>query len=347
MFDTPLPTAHDTLSDNLVGTDPTNIIPERKRSRRRFVKTKTLRIPRPPNAFILYRNSKQKEVKANYEDLTNSQVSKIVSMLWWKEPEEVKLKWEKMADREKLRHIEENPDYVYERKRKSDTGKTNGKRKQTCTTAIKTTNDGNTHVKKDALTVSPSAKRRSRNNKSRSNNNNNNSNSNNNDAEQVDPQLVAIADTMFAASHNPSPNKQNNQHVNTETHSVSLSSFVPDTMPSSSTISNSLLTPPIVPSSPPTSLLPQTLMSVTFPPYTYSPMSPFFLSSAYSPIPMSAYQASLQQEPSQSFFNTVSTASPAGAFYVNANSFYEHISATVADNVNGIMNYNNFEGLYN
>ncbi|CAG8544144.1 7693_t:CDS:2 [Paraglomus occultum] len=121
MFDTPPTTTHNTLPD----TDHPATVHRRCRRRHRYAKL--MRIPRPPNAFILYRKFKQKDVMAKYKDLTNAQVSKIVSMLWWKESEEVRFKWEKIADREKLRHMKEYPNYVYQPK-KSNPRKTNNKK---------------------------------------------------------------------------------------------------------------------------------------------------------------------------------------------------------------------------
>ncbi|CAG8563077.1 3208_t:CDS:2 [Paraglomus occultum] len=265
MFDTPLLTAHDTLSDNLVGTDPTDASSERKRSRRQLSKTRTFHIPRPPNAFILYRKLKHKEIKANYRHLTNIQISKVVAMLWWKESEAVRLEWAKMAEQEKLRHMQEHPGYVFKPRKKSDIRKINNrnkKRRQARATVIRTTNDGSTRIEKNNLTT--------------------------------DPELVAIAETIFAASHNPPSDKQHNQHVNNETHSMS---FNPDVLSFPPTINNSLQTPPIVPSCPPALCLPSTPISTTFSSYTCTPMSPLFIFSTYSPLPMTVYQSSLQQEP--------------------------------------------------
>ncbi|CAG8464396.1 3715_t:CDS:2 [Paraglomus brasilianum] len=184
MFDTPQTTTHNSLSD----TDQTAAV-HKRRCRKRHRYTKLMRIPRPPNAFILYRKFKQKDVMANYKDLTNAQVSKIVSILWWKESEDVRFKWEKIADREKLRHMKEYPNYVYQPK-KSKPRKIKSKKKQAYhETAAETriVNDGDTNVPNNGKDSS-SIKRKSRNNN-----------------KQVDPRLAAIADTMFAASHNPKP----------------------------------------------------------------------------------------------------------------------------------------------
>lgn len=86
---------------------------------------KPKRTPRPPNAFILYRKAKQPDVVAQNKNLTNAEVSKVISKMWWKESEEERFQWEKRADRMKLKHMQDYPDYVYQpkkpgtRKRKS------------------------------------------------------------------------------------------------------------------------------------------------------------------------------------------------------------------------------------
>ncbi|RIA84120.1 high mobility group box domain-containing protein, partial [Glomus cerebriforme] len=69
---------------------------------------------RPPNAFILYRKAKQPDVVAQNKNLTNAEVSKVISKMWWKENEEERFQWEKRADRMKLKHMQDYPDYVYQ-----------------------------------------------------------------------------------------------------------------------------------------------------------------------------------------------------------------------------------------
>ncbi|CAG8560516.1 13645_t:CDS:1, partial [Racocetra fulgida] len=78
---------------------------------------KPKRTPRPPNAFILYRKNKQPDVVAQDKSLTNAEVSKVISKMWWKESEEVRFQWEKLADRMKLKHMQDHPDYVYQPKK--------------------------------------------------------------------------------------------------------------------------------------------------------------------------------------------------------------------------------------
>ncbi|CAG8493473.1 16984_t:CDS:2 [Funneliformis caledonium] len=78
---------------------------------------KPKRTPRPPNAFILYRKAKQPDVIAHSKNLTNAEVSKVISKMWWRETEEERFQWEKRADRMKLKHMQDYPDYVYQPKK--------------------------------------------------------------------------------------------------------------------------------------------------------------------------------------------------------------------------------------
>ncbi|CAG8722147.1 9037_t:CDS:2 [Gigaspora margarita] len=99
----------------------------RKRARRQ---NKVKRVPRPPNAFILYRTNKHLDVKAQNKNLTNAQVSKVISQMWKNEKNEIKLYWEKLADNMKLNHMKNYPDYVYKPKKRtttSDTSKNSSK----------------------------------------------------------------------------------------------------------------------------------------------------------------------------------------------------------------------------
>jgi len=64
------------------------------------------RTPRPPNAFILYRRAKQPGIIASQRSLTNAEVSRTISDMWRKEPEEIRLEWERYADRKKLEHMQ-------------------------------------------------------------------------------------------------------------------------------------------------------------------------------------------------------------------------------------------------
>ncbi|CAG8834741.1 20029_t:CDS:1 [Gigaspora margarita] len=79
------------------------------------------KVPRPSNAFILYRKDKQFNVKNQY-NLSNCQVSKVISQMWNAENNEIKLYYKKLANSKKLDHIQKYPNYVYKlKKRKKNT----------------------------------------------------------------------------------------------------------------------------------------------------------------------------------------------------------------------------------
>jgi hypothetical protein len=73
--------------------------------------------PRPPNAFILYRRSKQPDIVAKNEGISNNEVSKQVGEMWHKEPLEEKMKFQRLADAAKLDHMKKYPEYKYRPRR--------------------------------------------------------------------------------------------------------------------------------------------------------------------------------------------------------------------------------------
>ncbi|CAG8478443.1 2552_t:CDS:2 [Ambispora gerdemannii] len=80
--------------------------------------------PRPPNAFILYRQAKQPALIQADKHLTNAQVSRQMADMWKAEPPHEKLKWERMADRRKLEHMKQYPNYIYKPNKKNKVDKT-------------------------------------------------------------------------------------------------------------------------------------------------------------------------------------------------------------------------------
>ncbi|CAG8787317.1 1447_t:CDS:1, partial [Dentiscutata erythropus] len=62
------------------------------------------------------------------KNLTNAQVSKVISQMWKNEKKEIILYWEKLADSMKLKHMQKYPNYVYKpKKRTKDTSKNSSK----------------------------------------------------------------------------------------------------------------------------------------------------------------------------------------------------------------------------
>ncbi|GAC94214.1 hypothetical protein PHSY_001785 [Pseudozyma hubeiensis SY62] len=84
--------------------------------------------PRPPNAWILYRSQKFREIQQNREAQTQTgstdkpksqaEISRIISQMWQNETTAVKQRFESMADEKKLAHQKMYPTYRYRPKKK-------------------------------------------------------------------------------------------------------------------------------------------------------------------------------------------------------------------------------------
>ncbi|TAQ89161.1 Nucleoside-triphosphate phosphatase [Chlorociboria aeruginascens] len=83
------------------------------------------KIPRPRNAFILYRQHYQAQVVAQHPGLANPDISKIIGEQWREQAPEVKSDWKRLAEEEKQRHQRQYPGYRYQPRR---AGKPNGTR---------------------------------------------------------------------------------------------------------------------------------------------------------------------------------------------------------------------------
>nr|POE83327.1 repressor of filamentous growth 1 [Quercus suber] len=75
------------------------------------------KIPRPRNAFILYRQHYQASVVAKHPSLANPEISKIIGVQWQSQSQETKNKWKALAEEEKHRHQLQYPGYRYQPKR--------------------------------------------------------------------------------------------------------------------------------------------------------------------------------------------------------------------------------------
>ncbi|KAK1059980.1 slightly ste11-like protein [Friedmanniomyces endolithicus] len=80
------------------------------------------KIPRPRNAFILYRQHHQAQVVSQNPGLANPEISKIIGEQWQNQPIEIKNKWKGLAEEEKLRHQQQYPTYRYQPKRNGRRG---------------------------------------------------------------------------------------------------------------------------------------------------------------------------------------------------------------------------------
>ncbi|KAI1480387.1 hypothetical protein F4774DRAFT_408888 [Daldinia eschscholtzii] len=79
--------------------------------------TKAPKVPRPRNAFILYRQHYQGQVAARNPGLANPEISKLIGEQWREQPEEIKNNWKRLAEEEKIRHQRQYPDYRYQPRR--------------------------------------------------------------------------------------------------------------------------------------------------------------------------------------------------------------------------------------
>lgn len=83
--------------------------------------TKEQKIPRPPNAFILYRKHWHETVKAqNPPGTHNNILSKILGEQWQKEPETVRDEWKAAAEQKAREHALLYPGYKYQPRKSAE-----------------------------------------------------------------------------------------------------------------------------------------------------------------------------------------------------------------------------------
>ena len=91
--------------------------------------------PRPPNAWILYRSQKFREIQQQRDAQTSlgssespksqAEISRIISQMWQNETAAVKQRFEALADEKKLAHQRMYPTYRYRPKKKAKNSKQN------------------------------------------------------------------------------------------------------------------------------------------------------------------------------------------------------------------------------
>ncbi|KAJ5627357.1 hypothetical protein N7528_004784 [Penicillium herquei] len=84
------------------------------------------KVPRPRNAFILYRQHYQATVVAHNPGMANPDISKIIGVQWRNLSEEEKAKWKALAEEEKIRHNQQYPGYRYQPRRSGRDGNPRG-----------------------------------------------------------------------------------------------------------------------------------------------------------------------------------------------------------------------------
>ncbi|KIX92587.1 uncharacterized protein Z520_11763 [Fonsecaea multimorphosa CBS 102226] len=81
---------------------------------------KKSKVPRPPNAFILYRAKHHPMLKDEKPTLSNNEISVILGKKWREESEQVKTHFKEMADKLKAQHAAQNPGYQYAPRKPSE-----------------------------------------------------------------------------------------------------------------------------------------------------------------------------------------------------------------------------------
>ncbi|OSD01293.1 hypothetical protein PYCCODRAFT_1468729 [Trametes coccinea BRFM310] len=84
----------------------------------------TEKVPRPPNAWILYRTARLKEMKAASKDgecsVKQADFSRIIGEMWKNEKDSVKKEFEKAAEIAKQKHAKKYPGYKYKPKSREE-----------------------------------------------------------------------------------------------------------------------------------------------------------------------------------------------------------------------------------
>ncbi|RKP36152.1 sequence-specific DNA-binding high mobility group box protein mat-Mc, partial [Dimargaris cristalligena] len=71
-------------------------------------------IPRPKNAFIIYRSEKSRELMPEQDiKINQAEISKRIGETWNKEPKHVKDVYFRLAEEEKIAHAAKFPGYKY------------------------------------------------------------------------------------------------------------------------------------------------------------------------------------------------------------------------------------------
>ncbi|GBC04468.1 hypothetical protein RclHR1_00570024 [Rhizophagus clarus] len=113
----PTPTVGDDESINNLALDTESLLENSDKTRRALSNKKKgiVKIPRPPNAFIIYR--REMKAKHDFSKKTEADISREVGEMWRKESDDVKDFYFKLADHAKKRHKEKYVNYKYKPER--------------------------------------------------------------------------------------------------------------------------------------------------------------------------------------------------------------------------------------
>lgn len=86
----------------------------------KIAKSRLSKVPKPPNAFILYRQQKHRQLKAQNPSLANNTISQQVGHMWRNEHQSVRDTFIQLSLDAKRKHAQENPDYQYQPRKPSE-----------------------------------------------------------------------------------------------------------------------------------------------------------------------------------------------------------------------------------
>lgn len=81
---------------------------------------KKMKVPRPANAFILYRQHWHPHYKQHNKEMHNNEISRELGRRWKMEAASVKEQYKKLAEELKAKHAELYPDYQYAPRRRGE-----------------------------------------------------------------------------------------------------------------------------------------------------------------------------------------------------------------------------------
>lgn len=79
-----------------------------------------LRPSRPPNAFMIYRKKKNRQIQMQFPHLKQKEISRVVSDMWKKESDHIKLECKLESEIGFIKRRDEDPRYAYVQSEKSN-----------------------------------------------------------------------------------------------------------------------------------------------------------------------------------------------------------------------------------
>ncbi|PMD54302.1 uncharacterized protein K444DRAFT_140718 [Hyaloscypha bicolor E] len=93
------------------------------------------KIPRPPNAWILFRKHFHPSIVEAHPEFSNNEISTYLAAAWKAEPQAVIDYWHAKAAEAKAEHMRKYPDYQYKPRKSSDKKRRMSKKKEAALTA--------------------------------------------------------------------------------------------------------------------------------------------------------------------------------------------------------------------